>query len=134
MGILGTSLAAAVTPVARSLVASVGRSTIQVRRAVVTRDRDGSELRSWQVVSGGTELSCPLIHLTREAAQKEWGVETKVTAVTVISDVVTVRVKDGVIVTADDHQGERFRVADLKPAPMAGLTRVGLESTLETLS
>ncbi len=135
MGLLGTQLRNALAPAARTLVSSIGRSTVQIRRAVVTRALNGSESRSWQVVSGGTALEVPITELTREAAEREWGVDAKVTAVMVITDALSIEPATfGVIVTSGDGLGQRFRVVDVQPAPIAGLNRVALQSTQEKLS
>jgi hypothetical protein len=135
MGALGTQLRNALAPVARSLVADVGRSTVQIRRPTVTgRNADNSEIRTYPVVTGGSALSCPILEVTEEAAAREWGTMEKVTAVAIISDSIDIKAKDGVIVSAGDYAGTHFRVIDVHPAPMAGLTRVALQTTQERYS
>jgi hypothetical protein len=134
MGALGTSLRAAITPIARSLTGQLARSIVQVRRAVVTRALNGSELRSWQVVSGGNAVDAPLIDLTREAAAREWGIDANVTAATILPDSLTLLEQDAVVVTGGDEVGRRFRIVEIRPAPMAGLLRVALRETVERIA
>lgn len=136
MGALGTTLRNAIAPVARSLISSVGRSVVELRRLVTPppRNADNSEIRTFAIVSGGGALECPILDLTEEAAAREWGAMQQVTAVAIISDVVNVQPNDGLVVSSGDCAGEHFKVVDVHPAPIAGLQRVALQTTLERYS
>lgn len=132
---LGTAIRNAIAPTARQLIGSRGvGATGRLRRAEITRAADNSEIRSYEDVLNGAALDCVLIDDVSEATQKEWGLEGKISAIGLCSDLAEARNNDGLIITAGHRLGTHFRVLKVRPQPLAGVQQLALQTTQETFS
>lgn len=131
MGTLGNTIRAAVAPVARNLVADVGRAQVRLVRAEITRTATNAEQRDWLPVFGAQNVPVTITEPRQDAIQREWGTAEQVSAVMLITDAVVLAKNDGVIVLSGDFAGRHFRVLRWIPSPYAGLNRVALQTTPE---
>ncbi len=127
---LATTIRAAVAPTVRTLIGELG-STAQVRRAVVSRAADNSEIRSWQTLAAGDGVPFLVTDEITERIQKEWGITGQLSAIGRVSDAVGITMHDGVIITSGHGFGRHFRVLRVRPSPFAGMDQVALQVTQE---
>src|SRR5688500_10411067 len=117
---LFAQLAAATKPVVSKILADLGGSTITVKRERTggARNPDGSKAKRYDAIAGGTGLACALQEITLARSTHAWGGRhvTQAEAYVPLGEV-DVQDDDGVIVTAGERAGAKFRVNQVKRYP-----------------
>lgn len=107
-----------------------GRNQVYGSTLTVYRPTEGDDAVSWAAVSGLTGFKMDLMPVTDEIRRNVFGEDARV-EVMALDHTSTIQKRDGVVVTAGKHAGERFRVASA--LQFHTFTQLGLVATTEAI-